>query len=46
MDRIDEHFQVIRVYVRRDAVTQIKDVARAMPITCQHIGNALFDRFR
>ena len=46
MDRVNEHLQMIRINVRRDAVTQIKDMARSISVACQHIGNALFDRFR
>ena len=42
---VDESAQVIRIDIGRYAVAQIEDMAWAITVACQHLGNALLDYF-
>src|SRR5579859_7844799 len=43
---IDKHRDTVRVYVRRDAVTQVEDVPRAGTIAIEHATGFSAQRFR
>ena len=45
VDGVDENTEVIRIDIRRDAMTKIEDVARTFAVTGKSIRNALTNNF-
>jgi len=40
---LNQNTQVIRIYIRRDAVPQVEYMSRTVTVTGKHVRNTLFD---